>query len=214
MNVKLRNDEKIRILNGVDLFEIMARVLRRSHKIDRKKEHFWVVGLDVTQEILFIELISLGTSKTTHSDPMEIFSLALSKKAYQIVLVHNHPSGALRPSESDRTTTHRMVHIGRFLNLPVWDHLIITEVSYYSFLDSGLLDQLEADLSNIPDALTAETMKRETAERNYVITTTNIVIKLHLRKTEKDHISEITGVELEEIDKIIADFENGDIDEP
>ena len=81
MNVKLRNDEKIRILNGVDLFEIMARVLRRSHKIDRKKEHFWVVGLDVTQEILFIELISLGTSKTTHSDPMEIFSLALSKKA-------------------------------------------------------------------------------------------------------------------------------------
>ena len=57
-------------------------------------------------------------------------------------------------------------------------------------------------------------MKRETAERNYVITTTNIVIKLHLRKTEKDHISEITGVELEEIDKIIADFENGDIDEP
>ena len=134
MNVELRKNEKIRVLNGVDLYKVMAQVLNRSHKIDQKKEHFWVVGLDVTQEILFIELISLGTYKSTYSDPMEIFSLALSKKAYQVVLVHNHPSGTLKPSESDRLTTHKMVHIGRFLNVPVWDHLIITKESYLTFL--------------------------------------------------------------------------------
>lgn len=213
MNVRLRNNEKIRVLNGVDLYEVMARVLRRSHKIDQKKEHFWIVGLDVTQEILFIELISLGTYESTYSDPMEIFSLALNKKAYQVVLVHNHPSGTLKPSESDRLTTHKMVHIGRFLNVPVWDHLIITEASYYSFLDSGLLEQLENDFTNIPDALTLETLKRETAEMDYTIVTTSIVIKLHLRKTDKDQISDITGVDLAEIDRIIKDFENGDIEE-
>ena len=213
MNVRLSNTEKIRVLNGADLFEIMSRVLRRSEKIDQKKEHFWVVGLDVTQEILFIELISLGTSKSTHSDPMEIFSLALSKKAYQLVLVHTHPSGTLRPSDNDKSTTHRMIHIGRFLNVPVWDHLIITESSYYSFLDSGLIDQLEADMSNAPDALTAEILKRETAEMNHVRTTANIVIKLYERNTPKDQIAEITGVNISEIEKIINDFEGGELDD-
>lgn len=51
MDIKLNANEKIRILNGVDLYEIMKRILMRSQEIDRKKEHFWIVGLDVTQEI-------------------------------------------------------------------------------------------------------------------------------------------------------------------
>lgn len=105
MNIKLRNDEKIRVLNGGDLYSVMQRILQRSQKIDQKKEHFWVVGLDVTQEILFIELISLGTSNQTPVDPMEVFSFALNKKAYQIVMVHNHPSGTLKPSQADNDLT-------------------------------------------------------------------------------------------------------------
>ena len=80
MNVRLRNNEKIRVLNGVDLYKVMAQVLNRSHKIDQKKEHFWVVGLDITQEILFIELISLGTSQQTTVDPMEVFSFCTEQK--------------------------------------------------------------------------------------------------------------------------------------
>lgn len=213
MNVKLRNDEKIRILNGVDLYEVMARVLRRSHKIDRKKEHFWVVGLDITQEILFIELISLGTSKSTLTDPMEIFSLALNKKAYQIILVHNHPSGTLKPSQADRNTTHQMVHVGKFLNVPIWDHLIVTEASYYSFLDSGLLQELEADLTNIPDALTIEILKRETAELDYVKATSVIAIKLYKDGMEPDKIANYTNLELDEVQRLITDFESGDLEE-
>ena len=212
MNVELRKNEKIRVLNGVDLYKVMAQVLNRSHKIDQKKEHFWVVGLDVTQEILFIELISLGTYKSTYSDPMEIFSLALSKKAYQVVLVHNHPSGTLKPSESDRLTTHKMVHIGRFLNVPVWDHLIITKESYYSFLDSGLLEQLENDLTNIPDALTLETLKRETAEMDYVMATTSIAISLYETGMNVEDISKHTTLDIHEVERIIDDFKNGDIE--
>lgn len=211
MNVKLRSNEKIRVLNGVDLYKVMAQVLNRSHKIDQKKEHFWVVGLDVTQEILFIELISLGTSKTTLTDPMEIFSFALNKKAYQIVLVHNHPSGNLKPSEADRNTTHQMVHVGKFLNVPVWDHLIVTETSYYSFLDSGLLQELESDLTNIPDALTIQILKRETAELDYVKATSVIAIKLYKDGMEPAKIANYTNLELGEVQRLIADHEEGEI---
>ena len=214
MNIKLRNDDKIRVLNGADLYSVMQRILQRSQKIDQKKEHFWVVGLDVTQEILFIELISLGTSQKTPVDPMEVFSFALNKKAYQIVMVHNHPSGSLMPSEADKSLTHRMIFSGRFLNVPVWDHLIITTQSYYSFLDSGLLDQLEADTTGIPDAVLESILKREkeNAEKDLILKTSKFVIHLHEKGTSVEEIAAITELELEEVKRLIAEFEGGELE--
>lgn len=213
MKVPLRKDEKIRILNGADLFKVMSQILSRSEKIDQKKEHFWVVGLDVTQEILFIELISIGTSKETLADPMEIFSFALNKKAYQVVLVHNHPSETLQPSEADRNTTHHMIHVGRYLNVPVWDHLIITSKSYYSFLDSGLLEQLENDFTGVPDFLRIEVLKRETAELNLVKVTGNNAITMYADGMDTQQISKYTGLDIEEVKQLIKEYENGDYNE-
>ena len=105
-----------------------------------------------------------------------------------------------------------MVHIGRFLNVPVWDHLIITKESYYSFLDSGLLEQLENDLTNIPDALTLETLKRETAEMDYVMATTSIAISLYETGMNVEDISKHTRLDIHEVERIIDDFKNGDIE--
>lgn len=215
MNVQLRKEEKIRVLNGEDLFKVMSQILLRSEKIDQKKEHFWVVGLDVTQEILFIELISIGTSKETLADPMEIFSFALNKKAYQVVLVHNHPSGTLQPSEADRNTTHRMIYVGKYLNIPVWDHLIITTKSYYSFLDSGLLEQLEADTLNIPNVILDSIYKREkeNAEKELILKTSQFVINLHKKGVGIIEIRELTNLKEDEIQDIIQEYENGDYKE-
>src|SRR3989338_5228478 len=99
MNVPLSNEEKIKILNGDDLYGIMQRVLLREEKIDRNKEHFWIIGLENNNRMLFIELVSLGSVNTTIAEPMEVFSFALQKQAVKIILVHNHPSGELLPSE-------------------------------------------------------------------------------------------------------------------
>ena len=66
MTIKLTKKERIKILNGVDLFGIMQKILLREEKIDQNREHFWVVGLENNNRILFIELISLGTVSYTH----------------------------------------------------------------------------------------------------------------------------------------------------
>jgi DNA repair protein RadC len=212
MNIKLRNDEKIRVLNGVDLYAVMQRILQRSQKIDRKKEHFWVVGLDITQEILFIELISLGTARQTAVDPMEVFSFALNKKAYHIVMAHNHPSGNLTPSDADKEMTGKMIWAGKFLNVPVWDHLIITELSYYSFLDSGLLDTLEATAVDVPDVIKEAVLLREkeAAEKDLTLRTAKFVIYLHEKGTSIEEIAAISELGMDEVQRLIEEFERGE----
>jgi DNA repair protein RadC len=142
MRVKLTKAQRIRVLNSVDVYGVMQRILLRENKIDRSKEHFWVVCLSQTNKILLIELISLGTMKRSLVDPTEVFSFALQKRATRLIMVHNHPGGALEPSPGDTDITDRMYQVGLFLDLPVIDHLIITERKFYSFKDSGLLAEL------------------------------------------------------------------------
>jgi DNA repair protein RadC len=142
MQVKLTEIEKIKILNSEDIYLVMQRVLMRENKIERNKEHFWIIGLANNNRILYIELISLGPVTSTPVQPMEVFSIALQKRTVKIVLVHNHPAGSLKPSDEDKDITDRLIQVGLFLNIPVIDHLIITEKTYYSFNDSNLLYEL------------------------------------------------------------------------
>ncbi len=142
MNVRLTKAQKIKILNSLDVFLVMQHILLRENKIERGKEHFWVICLSNSNKILLIELISLGTANQTLIDATEIFSFALQKRAAKVILAHNHPSGELRPSERDRDITDRMYQAGLFLEVPVIDHIILDETHYYSFQESGLLLKL------------------------------------------------------------------------
>jgi DNA repair protein RadC len=143
MTIRLSSNKKIKILNSGDIATIMQEVLQREKKIDRNKEHMWLVALDADNRIMMIELISLGSNKQTIVEPMEVFSFALQKQASRIILVHNHPSGSVRPSAGDRGLTDQMMAIGKFLKLPVVDHLIINGDTFYSFVDSGLYAEIE-----------------------------------------------------------------------
>ncbi|MES2688807.1 MAG: JAB domain-containing protein [Bacteroidota bacterium] len=143
MNIKLTPAQKIKVLNSADVYAIMQQVLLREKKIDRDKEHFWLVCLAQNNSILFIELISLGSVNATVVEPMDVFSFALQKRAVKLIMVHNHPSGELQPSASDTELTDKMLAIGKFLKVPVIEHLIISEQNYYSFVDSGLLKRIE-----------------------------------------------------------------------
>ena len=75
---------------------------------------------------------------------MEVLSIPLQKRAVGVILVHNHPSDSLQPSAGDKDLTDRLIQACRLMNTPVLDHVIITEHSYYSFQESGLLERLEA----------------------------------------------------------------------
>ena len=113
MNVKLTEQRKIKLLNSDDVFEIMQKVLGRENKIDRDKEHFWIIGLANNNKALFIELVSIGSVKTTVIEPMNVFRVAILKNAVKVILVHNHPSGELTPSEDDKDVTDRLIQVAR-----------------------------------------------------------------------------------------------------
>lgn len=164
MNVKLSELEKIKILNSEDIYGVMQRILMRENKIERNKEHFWIIGLASNNKILYIELISVGTINKTIVEPMEVFSIALQKRTVRIVLVHNHPSGSIRPSEEDKDITDHLLQVGSFLNIPVVEHLIISLKTYYSFSDTGLLYQLSKSEKYVLPYKLKEKIRKEAEE--------------------------------------------------
>lgn len=143
MNVRLTKEQKIQILNSEDLYNVMQQILLRENKIGRNQEHFWVVGLDNHNKILFVELIGLGANNRVSSDPADIFRMGIYKLATQMILVHNHPSGNLNPSQEDKDFTDRMIKSGKLLKIKVIDSLIISEESFTSMAAEGIFKELE-----------------------------------------------------------------------
>jgi len=164
MDIQLKEAEKIKILNSDDIYGIMQKILLREQKIDQNREHFWVIGLENNNRILFIELVSLGTVNQALVKPMEVFSLALQKRAVKIIICHNHPSGELKPSDADKDITDKLIQVGIIVNTPVLDHLIISTKSYLSFGDIGLFQELELSTKYVPPYKLAERIRKEAAE--------------------------------------------------
>ena len=150
MNIKLTASNKIKIKSSDDIYPVMQKILMRENKVDRDREHFWTISLNNAHKILNIELVSMGTINKTLAEPMEVFSIPLQKRAVKIILVHNHPSGELKPSDADKDLTDKLIQVGRIMNVPVLDHLIIAEKSYMSFKDIGLLEELERSTKYVP----------------------------------------------------------------
>ena len=85
-----------------------------------------MIGMNQAGYILYIELIALGSYKSVDVEPMNVFRVAVMKNASRVILVHNHPSGSLTPSDADKDITDRLIQVGRILNIDLIDHLIIT----------------------------------------------------------------------------------------
>ena len=123
-----------RINMSRDIFDIFHR-----HFLDLPHEEFWVLLLNRSNTVIRKERISLGGVSGTVVDPKIVFKSALEYLACAIILCHNHPSGNLKPSEEDIRLTKKMKEAGSLLEIPVLDHIIISNEGYYSFADEGLL---------------------------------------------------------------------------
>lgn len=106
---------------------------------DLKHEEFWVLYLNNANVVLSKQCLSKGGITGTLVDTRLVFKPALSLLATGIILCHNHPSGTLKPSDSDKQLTQKIKNAGLTLDIKVLDHLIITEKTYFSFADEGLL---------------------------------------------------------------------------
>lgn len=104
-----------------------------------RKEHFLVLCLNARRQLLGLETVSVGTLSASLVHPREVFAPAIAQGAAAVVAVHNHPSGDTSPSLEDRETTRRLRRAGELLGIPLTDHIIVSESSFFSFQESGIL---------------------------------------------------------------------------
>jgi DNA repair protein RadC len=161
--------------------------------------------LNNASKILFIELVSLGATNRVEIAPAEVFRMAIYKSAVKMILVHNHPSGSVKISEADRDLTDRMIKSGNMLAIEVLDHLVITEESYISFADKGIMDELKQsgryELVDKEKSWLQE-MKLE-AERDKE--RKEVALKMKKKGYSSDEIKELTGLSKTEINKLKID---------
>jgi len=115
-----------------------AYTIMRRHLVDLNHEEFWIILTGRSQKVLAKELISKGGLSNTVIDPKVIFGVALQHQASNIILIHNHPSGSLKPSQNDIVLTKQLVNAGTILDIKILDHVIISDQGYFSFADEGL----------------------------------------------------------------------------
>ena len=147
MQIKLENTGN-KVQDPQDIYEIIQRVFyQKKGEVDLHKEHFWVFCLNKSLKILALELVGIGSKDRVIADPGDVFRLPLYKSSSYVVLAHNHPSGSLKPSDSDMELTNRLMKAGDILDVKVIEHVIVTDKSYFSFHNNGLIDKLEMDTS-------------------------------------------------------------------
>lgn len=127
-------DEKPKISSSKDAFDLI-----QGHLMDLPHEEFWVLLLNRMHQVVKKKRISEGGVSGTVADPKIIYKLALEDLASGVIVAHNHPSGNLKPSQSDIDLTRKLKEAGRFLEVQLLDHLIIANRNYFSFADEGLI---------------------------------------------------------------------------
>jgi DNA repair protein RadC len=122
------------IKSANDVFKLM-----KPYFADKEHEEFYALFLNRANKVKAVEPISIGGFSGTVADGKVIFKRALEKSASSMILCHNHPSGNLKPSKADINLTNNLKSFGKMIDMPVLDHLIFTDESYYSFADEGML---------------------------------------------------------------------------
>jgi len=126
--------EKTQISCSQDIYKLLYPYLS-----ELPTEEFWAVFLNQSNKVIHKTGISRGGIAQAVVDIRVLYKLALEQYATSIVVAHNHPSGNLKPSPEDLRITKDIKVAGELLKIPLLDHLIISQQSYFSFADENLL---------------------------------------------------------------------------
>lgn len=126
--------EKPKISSSQDAFVLLQSLIG-----DANVEEFWVLYLNQGNFVVRKEQISKGGINQTSVDLRIIMKFALEEMATSMILAHNHPSGNLNPSQADINLTRKIKEAALSLDIEVFDHLIVTQKSYFSFADERIL---------------------------------------------------------------------------
>ena len=126
--------EKKKISSSISVYELMQPIIG-----ELPHEEFWIIYTNNSNKVIQKQLLSKGGITGTLVDVRLVLKNALEFGATGLILVHNHPSGTLNPSEADKQITQKLKTAALSLDIKVLDHLIVTEKAYFSFADENLI---------------------------------------------------------------------------
>ena len=126
--------QELKITSSSQVFNLMQPIIG-----ELLHEEFWIIYLNHSNKVLEKTQLSKGGITGTLVDVRLVLKQALQIGATGIILVHNHPSGTLKPSQADKQITNKLSTASKSLDIKVLDHLIVTEKDYFSFADNSLL---------------------------------------------------------------------------
>jgi DNA repair protein RadC len=131
---ELVREERQKISSSKD-----AHAVIKSDLADLAHEEFWIILLNRANLVIGKQFVSKGGQAGTVVDPKMIFKISIEQGAAAMILVHNHPSSSLKPSEADINITKKIVELGKMMEISVFDHLIVYNDTFLSLADEGYM---------------------------------------------------------------------------
>lgn len=125
--------ERFRVTNSSDAYNVIQLFWPDFNTV----EYFYAIYLNRANDILGFHLVSKGGITATVVDVQIIIAIGLKSLAKNIICVHNHPSGNLTPSDSDKILTRKLKDACKLVDLQLLDHLIVTDDSFHSMADNA-----------------------------------------------------------------------------
>ena len=125
--------DTVRVTGAQDVMPLLADIA------DKKQEHFVCISLNGAHEVIKKRIVTIGLVDRSPVHPREVYADVISDRAVAVIFAHNHPSGNLKPSNSDLKTHEQLTEAGKILGLRVLDHIIVSKTGYYSFQEAGLI---------------------------------------------------------------------------
>ena len=133
------SQKRKQVNSAQEFFEVLSGILKKESIVDRDKEHFWAVGLNTRNVIVYVELVSLGVLDQCLVRPAEVLRTAIMHGVKNLIVAHNHPSRDLTPSSEDKKVTNKLKECCELMGMELFDHVIISEDNYISLAQEGLL---------------------------------------------------------------------------
>lgn len=134
---KEKSEKQIQITKPSDVFQ-----LKEVQEIkDAIQEHLLFLGLDNKNNIRNISLLGVGTSNMITIDAKHIIRTALVTASEKVILVHNHPSNELTPSNKDKDISNIANKLLKLYNVQFLDHIIVGDDNYLSMEEIKAIDR-------------------------------------------------------------------------
>jgi DNA repair protein RadC len=109
----------------------------------REQEELHALGLDNQSRLVTHSVAARGTRDLVPVHARDIFRQVVRENCCSVIVVHNHPSGDVEPSETDLELTVHLRRAGEVMQLPLTDHVIVGRRGHFSFKSAGMLERQE-----------------------------------------------------------------------